>query len=517
MARQRLRWTRTPGQRAVLAFNSVVIVVLLIGATLLGYTAQKLGAVDRLDVASELNAATDTTVFSAENLTIITPEEMTGSATTTEPPLPPGPAENYLIVGSDNAEELDPDDPALIGREDQIGNHLADTIMVLRLEPATGAAYLLSIPRDLEVDIWGTERKLKINAAFNFNEPYEDQVKRLINTVRDNFDIPLQHYVEVDLAAFQRLVDAIGGVEVCFAGPTTNPRTGLDIKSGGWQLLDGQTALQWVRSRNELVQQRLDGTWVSMSPRADLDRIERQQDFARQAVDQAVSDVASDPRVLLEVLDIAADELAVSNSFGIVSDGRDLATWFRGLEDDDLETMTLDVFDLPVDASRDNQYRLGLSDTELNERILDIYRGIPMDAVVAKRVDVSVRADGAEEVVDALGQIGFGIETVWAGVEGIDGVAVRYGIGGSDAANLVAAHLDYAVTFVADESLEPDQIVIEWSGEAPAVLASPRPLTEVAGPITTTTTTTAPQEPGSATTTTTTAPEFEFDCDAPRP
>ncbi|MEZ5280422.1 MAG: LCP family protein [Acidimicrobiales bacterium] len=515
MPRQRLRWTRTPAQRLVLAINTVLITVLALGAVTLGYAAQKLGAVDRLDVSSELTAATETTMVSAGSLTILTPEAMSGASTTTQAPRPAGPPENYLIVGSDNAEDLDPDDPALIGRDDALGNHLADTIMVLRLEPATGAAYLLSIPRDLEVDIWDTQRRLKINSAFNFNEPYEDQVKRLINTVEDNFDIALQHYVEVDLAAFQRLVDAVGGVEVCFAGPTTNPRTGLDIKSGGWQLLDGRTALFWVRSRNELVQQRLDGTWVSMSPRADLDRIERQQDFVRQMVDQAVSDVVSDPGLLLEVLDIAADELAVSNSFSIVGDGRDLATWFRDLEDEDLVTMTLDVFDLPVDASRNNEYRLGLVDNDNNQRILDIFRGIPVDAVVPKRVEVSIRADGQDQVASDLAGLGFEIGTQWAAADGVEGVAIRYGIGGTDAANLVAAYLDFAVDFVADTSLAADQVVLEWSGPAPEVLAVPRPLTAVAQPIPTTTTTADDSQ--AATTTTPAVSEFEFDCDAPRP
>ncbi len=512
MPRQRLRWTRTPRQRAVLLINSGVVLCLAAGSVTLGYAAQKLGAVDRVDVANELSAPTQTTMFSADDITVLSPDRAADSITTTEPSEPPGPAENFLIVGSDNAEAIDPDDPLLNGRDSELANHLADTIMILRLEPETGRANLLSVPRDLEVEISGKNNRLKINAAFNYNEPYVDQVARLINTVEENLDITLQHYIEVDLAAFQRIVDAVGGVEVCFAGPTTNPRTGLNITRGGWQLLDGQTALQWVRSRNELVQQRLDGTWQNMSPSADLDRIERQQDFARQAVDQVLSDVVRNPSLLFSILDIAADELIVSNSFSVVGDGRLLSQWFRDLDDDDLATMSLDVFDHPVTAAHDNEYRLGM--TALAEPQLDVFRGIPLEAVVPKRVEVSLQADEHGEVAAGLTEIGFEIGTEWFGSTGDEGVRVRYGIGGEDAANLLAAFLDYAVEFVADESLESHQVVLEWAGAAPEVLDVPRALTQAAEPIAPPTTTTVAPE---LTTTTTTVPEFAFDCDVARP
>ncbi len=488
-----------------------MVLCLAIGSITLGYAAQKLGAVDRVDVADELTAPTQTTMFSADDVTVLSPDQAADSISTTEPSEPPGPAENFLIVGSDNAEAIDPDDPLLNGRDGEISNHLADTIMVLRLEPETGRANLLSVPRDLEVEISGKNSRLKINAAFNYGEPYVDQVARLINTVEENLDITLQHYIEVDLAAFQRIVDAVGGVEVCFAGPTTNPRTGLNITRGGWQLLDGQMALNWVRSRNELVQQRLDGTWENMSPFADLDRIERQQDFARQAVDQVLSDVVGNPTLLFSILDIAADELVVSNSFSVVGDGRLLARWFADLDDDDLVTMSLDVFDHPVTEARNNEYRLGM--TALAEPQLDVFRGIPLEAVVPKRVEVSIRAEDQNDVVAGLTEIGFEIGTQWVVSTGDEGVRVRYGMGGHNAANLLAAYLDYAVEFVADESLEAHQLVLEWAGTAPEVLAVPRALTRAAESIAPPTTTTIAPE---LTTTTTTVPEFEFDCDAPR-
>ena len=78
------------------------------------------------------------------------------------------PAENYLLVGSDTREGADPDDPnaGAIGDADDAVGARSDTIMVLRRE-RNGGASLLSLPRDLWVDIAGTDRSAKINAAYN--------------------------------------------------------------------------------------------------------------------------------------------------------------------------------------------------------------------------------------------------------------------------------------------------------------------------------------------------------------
>ncbi len=494
----------------MLGVSVLATAALGLGSVSLWYTAQKLGDVEQVDVAGALTAVTavDEQPVTADQLEIITPEVMAENATsTTVRTEPPRPAENYLIVGSDNAEEIDPDDPIISGREDQLDNNLADTIMVLRLEPATGAAYLLSVPRDLEVTVAGSGAVQKVNAAFNYEEPYPDRVTRLIDTVEENLDIGLQHYIEVDLAAFQRLVDSVGGVEVCFAGPSQDPATGLYIPSGGWHTLNGSSALAFVRSR-KMETMDVEGVWRNVSGRADLDRIERQQDFVSEAVDQAAGGIFSSPSLLLDVLDIAADELVVSNSFSVVSDGRSLAGWFRGIEDDDLVTMSLEVADLPVTAERNNEYRLEM--TSAAEGQLDIFRGIgPLD-VVPKRVDVEVI--GSPDVVEGLAELGF-VANAANGDPG-DVVRIRYGLGGHDAANLVAAFLDSSVEFVVDEDLFGLAVVVETGADAPAVLAEPRALTEAAIELVIPTTTT--EAPAVTTTTPPVASPWPFDCSAPR-
>ncbi|NDH97432.1 MAG: hypothetical protein EBZ17_08245, partial [Actinobacteria bacterium] len=74
---------------------------------------------------------------------------------------------NFLIIGVDSALGLDPDDPAASGRDvDARGNSLADTIALLRIDPVGGQAWMLTLPRDLLVEIPNARIPVqKINAA----------------------------------------------------------------------------------------------------------------------------------------------------------------------------------------------------------------------------------------------------------------------------------------------------------------------------------------------------------------
>ncbi len=510
MARTRLRWSRTWRQRLLLGVNIVLTMAFLVSGLGIGYAANRLSAIDRVDVNSSLAAPPSTRPLSAADITITGPPDST--TTTTEAPKPPGPDQNFLIVGSDNAQNIAAGDPILTDRDEELDNHLADTIMVLRVRPAEGTASLLSIPRDLEVTIAGSSRRAKINSAFNLPDRQE-RVARLLDTISENLDITVQHYVEVDLAAFRRLVDAVGGVQVCFPGPARDPATGLDVATPGWVELDGTAALAYVRSR-KLQMQRLDGRWVNASPRADLDRIDRQQQFVRDAVDQALSGVVSSPATLIEVLDIAADTVVTSNSFSVVSDGKDLADWFSGFGSEQLDTMALAVFDLPPTPEHGNESRLGMLPQAQDQ--LDIFRGIDPDDVVPKRVELSVVGPDRSTAVavgDALEALGFDVGTRSSGSTAEAGPQLRYGPGGHQAANLVAAFIDVPVTFVADETLWGNQVVLDLGSEPVVVLDEPRALEVGATPIALPTTTTAP---AGTTTTVTTEQIYAFDCSASR-
>src|SRR5690606_16058903 len=95
------------------------------------------------------------------------------------------------------------------------------TIMILRTDPGSGRAALLSIPRDLYVrHADGTQAR--INLAIERGGP-----SLLIETIADNFAIPIHHYVQVDFASFRGLVEAVGGVTVPFPYPARDEQTGL--------------------------------------------------------------------------------------------------------------------------------------------------------------------------------------------------------------------------------------------------------------------------------------------------
>ena len=128
--------------------------------------------------------------------------------------------------------------------------------MVLRVDPEEKQAYVLSFPRDLYLPISGTGETQRINTA------HAHGVQTLIDTIQDNFDIPINHYVEIDFVGFEKLVDAVGGVPLWFDAPVRDRHTGLDVPQAECQVLDGEQARKFVRSRY-LEYQDEDGEWHS--------------------------------------------------------------------------------------------------------------------------------------------------------------------------------------------------------------------------------------------------------------
>ena len=131
---------------------------------------------------------------------------------------------NFLIIGVDSASGLDPDDPAAFGREvDARGNSLADTIAMLRIDPVGGQAWTLTLPRDLLVEIPNAQIPVqKINASSLIGG-----APLLVETVSTNFDVRINHYVELDFLAFRDVVDELGGVPMWFPAASTDARTGF--------------------------------------------------------------------------------------------------------------------------------------------------------------------------------------------------------------------------------------------------------------------------------------------------
>lgn len=181
---------------------------------------------------------------------------------------------NILLVG------YSADDP------NHGGATLTDSIMVLSLNKDKKSGYMLSIPRDLYVDI-PDEGYAKINEAYqdgqrsNFNEPGlpEGGIGLLQKTVTQVTGLEIHNYALIDYAAVREIVDALGGITVNVQSPDPRgiydpnfqPQEGGPLKlANGPQKIDGQTALRLTRARG--------ATYGSYGfPESDFNRTQNQQ------------------------------------------------------------------------------------------------------------------------------------------------------------------------------------------------------------------------------------------------
>ena len=133
-------------------------------------------------------------------------------------------AMNFLVTGADNST-----DKSCIELQDKgpRTGERSDTIMIIRLDPATKRSAVLSFPRDLWVKIpgHGTQR---INGAYRSDDP-----QLLIDTIQNEFDVHVDHFIQIDFCAFQRLVKAVGGVSVPLPYPVRDDSTGLEVLTAG--------------------------------------------------------------------------------------------------------------------------------------------------------------------------------------------------------------------------------------------------------------------------------------------
>jgi LCP family protein required for cell wall assembly len=205
------------------------------------------------------------------------PAEGPTTTTTTLPIAEPN-AANFLLTGADSGDCAGSTDPTVGDRD----STRSDTIMVWRVNPDTDQVAVLSFPRDLYVEIPG-RRNSRINAAYRPDDP-----QLLIDTIWQNFGIPIDHFIQVDFCAFRTLVDAVGGVAVPFEHPARDSSSGLNVPEAGCVTLDGNMALSYVRSRKYQWQDE-QGDWHTDGT-SDFGRIARQQDFLRRVLAKVISD-----------------------------------------------------------------------------------------------------------------------------------------------------------------------------------------------------------------------------------
>jgi polyisoprenyl-teichoic acid--peptidoglycan teichoic acid transferase len=183
---------------------------------------------------------------------------------------PPGGPRTFMVLGSDKREGVDRYSPPR-----------SDTILLARADPDASAVTVMSIPRDLKVDIPGHGQN-KINAAFEIGG-HKGGPGLVVKTIKKLFkdklgqDLPITNVMVMDYGAFRRAVNYIDGVYVDIDRHYFNDNSSgenyatIDVDAG-YQKLMGKDALDYVRYRHG---------------DNDLVRAARQQDFLRQAKDAA--------------------------------------------------------------------------------------------------------------------------------------------------------------------------------------------------------------------------------------
>ena len=166
---------------------------------------------------------------------------------------------------------------------------------------------------------------------------------RLIQTLDEDFGIPIDHYVELDFAGFRELVDVVGGVPVQFPRPARSAGTvELAIPRPGAGCWVPRQALGFARARKDYQVRDEDGRWRHPTSGGDYSRVERQQLFVQLALRQAITKGARNPNTLRRLGRMGARSTTVDTGLEpdlIVALGRA----FRTFDPADLVTYTLPV------------------------------------------------------------------------------------------------------------------------------------------------------------------------------
>ncbi len=218
-----------------------------------------------------------------------------------------------------------------------------DTMMLVSLDPATNSIGILSIPRDLYIEVPGYSQLQRVNSPMVLGELRQPGTgpELAMQTVQYNLGIRIHDYVAIDFNAFIKIIDLIGGldVDVPYAISDTlypDMNYGYDpfYIQAGLQHLDGTTALKYARTRHG------DNDFV---------RAQRQQ-----LVLNALRDRVLSPDLLPQLIIQSPSLLAA------VNDGL-----YTGLTLDQLIQLALYLKDIPAENLRtgviNEQYTIGYS------------------------------------------------------------------------------------------------------------------------------------------------------------
>jgi LCP family protein required for cell wall assembly len=230
--------------------------------------------------------------------------------------------ENFLIVGVDSRIGANSDMGA--GGTDDAGGSRSDTVMLVNIPASRKRVVAVSFPRDLAItpiqcEPWNPDTgkygplyddqtgtygpdqvytETKLNSAYSFGGP-----KCLVKEIQKLSGLSVNRFMAVDFSGFAKMVDALGGVEVCSTTPLEDYELGTVLANAGRQTLDGHTALQYVRARQ-----------VTTETNGDYGRIKRQQLFLSSLLRSMISkEVFFNLSKLNDVVNLFIDDTYVDN------------------------------------------------------------------------------------------------------------------------------------------------------------------------------------------------------------
>ena len=229
---------------------------------------------------------------------------------------------NILVAGVDQRTGLTHHQEVVLHVGSDVSTN-SDTLMLMHVSADRSRVTVVSIPRDSWVDIPGHGMS-KINAAYGDGGP-----KLMVQTVEQATGLTVNDYVEVNFLGFVKVIDALGGVNICLPFAVNDAYSGLNL-SAGVHHVDGITALEYARDRHSFAA-------------SDLARIDDQQQLMATILSKAASTgTLSDPFKLRQVIASVTSAIQVDQGFNLVS----LASQLSGLRPQDVAFTTVPLGNL---------------------------------------------------------------------------------------------------------------------------------------------------------------------------
>ena len=235
---------------------------------------------------------------------------------------------NLLILGSDSRSGAG---NGGFGHPGEFGGARSDTAILLHVSADRSNATAVSIPRDTLVTYSCTKKgktvsgtNVKFNQAFTFGGP--GCTLKVVNQITG---LDVTNFLQVDFGGFKKIVNAIGGVEICLAKAVNDPKSGLKLPAGK-HVVTGNEALAFVRARKTLG----DGS--------DTSRIRRQQAFISSLSRKVLSSgTLLNPAELIGLLNAATQSLTANPQMADLQNLKELALSMKDIRPSNITFLTM--------------------------------------------------------------------------------------------------------------------------------------------------------------------------------